>query len=106
MEEKTPRQLLDEALRHNGISIDYLIKHGREGLEAVRTQRDGDGMIIDEQPDINARHKYFNSFLLLLQLIKDNSTSVQVVNISPEEKSLMDSYRRDLDNKKGVGTGG
>ncbi len=93
---------IDDILAKNKISIDDLIKCGKDGLTATKEGHgfDEDGEKI-EVPDYNVRHKYFDSFLNLLGLLKNNSVNVQVVNISKEENELLEAYRRPVQTKVG-----
>ncbi len=85
---------IDAVLRKHNLSIDDLIKCGREGLLATRIVRDRFGDVVAEDPDNATRHKFFASFLELLGYMKKDSVNVQVVNISAEEKELLDAYKR------------
>lgn len=86
---------VEEILKKQNLTIDDLIKCGKEGLTAVKRMYDRDGDLIDDpEPDYNVRHKFFASFLELLGLMKKDSVSVQVVNISAEERALLDAYSR------------
>ncbi len=86
---------INDILKKNKISVDDLIRCGKEGLLATKEGGgfDEEGEKI-EVPDYNVRHKYFDSFLNLLGLLKSNNVNVQVVQISTEEKELMEAYRR------------
>lgn len=85
---------IDVVLRKHNLSIDDLIKCGKEGLLANKdsSKFDEDGNII-EIPDHNIRHKYFDSFMNLLGYLKPNSVNVSVVQVSKEEKELLEAYK-------------
>lgn len=93
METNTAAKLsVEEILKKQNLTIDDLIKCGREGLGAVKTRSSKYGDI--EEADYNVRHKFFASFMELLGYMKKDSVSVQVVNVSPAERELLEAYRR------------
>lgn len=91
----SPRPPIDDILRKHNLSIDDLVKCGREGLLATKESNqfneDGDRL---EVPDYNVRHKYFDSFMNLLGYLKPSSLSVNVVQVSNEERELLEAYKR------------
>ncbi len=84
-----------QVLKSNNITIEDLMKCGKEGLIATRSIKDKYGDVVEVEPDHNVRHKYFDSMLNMLQILKPASVNVQMVNISAEEKELLDSYKVD-----------
>lgn len=93
--ESTVRPIIDDVLRKHKLSIDDLVKCGKEGLLAMKEiggyDEEGDKR---EVPDYNVRHKYFDSFMNLLGYLKPGSVNVNVVQISAEEKELIEAYKR------------
>ncbi len=89
------RPPIDAVLRKHNLSIDDLIKCGREGLLATRIVRDRFGDVVAEDPDNATRHKFFASFLELLGYMKkDNINVTQVMNITAEERGYLDAYKK------------
>jgi hypothetical protein len=68
---------IGEICRRHRLSVDDLVKCGREGLEAtkiVKVQYGED----EEVPDWSTRHKFFASFMELLGYLKGPGTTVNV----------------------------
>lgn len=84
-------EILSVISKHN-LSVDDLIKCGKEGLSATRDIKDRDGDIIDTVPDWNIRHKFFSSFMELLGYLDGPGT--RVVVSSESKKEAEEAYKR------------
>lgn len=85
---------IESILNEEHYSLKDLVQCGIEGLKATKSIRDAYGEVHDDMPDYNIRHKYFESFMSLLGHMKANSVNVQVVQISKEERDLLEAYKR------------
>lgn len=86
---------IEEILHKQRLSIDDLVRCGKDGLEAQKIIRDRYGNEVGTEPDFPTRHKFFASFLELLGYMKkDTNITVGVNNMSPEEKEWLAAYKR------------
>lgn len=95
---------IDAVLRKHNLTIDDLILCGKRGLNAKKVIKDRDGDFVEELDDFNVQHKFFASFMLMLGYLKESSVSVNVAQISTEERDLMDAYRRVVNSVKTSGS--
>ncbi len=93
--ETSSRPTIEDVIKKHKLSIDDLIVCAKEGLKATRDGHDydddGDKVQI---PDHNVRHKYLESLLNILGYLKPQSISIQNVQISTEEKELLEAYKQ------------
>lgn len=90
----TVRPTIDAILKKQNLSVDDLFKCAKDGLLAERVVRDKWGDEVDREPDHAIRHRFFESLANMLQYLKPTSVNVQVVQVSAEERELIDSYKR------------
>lgn len=90
--ERTP---IETVLRKHGLGLDDFVVALKEGLSASKDLKDRYGDLIETIPDHNTRHKFFASGMELLGYIKSSAgVNVNIVNISKEERELIDAYKR------------
>lgn len=91
------RDALNAVLKKHKFSVDDLVSCGIRGMAAKKYVRDSHGDIVEELDDHGVQHKFFHSFLLLMGLIKEGGSTTQVVVISPQEKELLEAYKKRVD---------
>lgn len=95
-EETTPTEystIVERVCAENGVTLVELCKTLAKGLKAQKLTLDkfGDEHIED---DFGNQHKFLMTALELLRYVKSAGVNVQVVNISVEERELLDAYSR------------
>lgn len=93
------RPTIDAILKQQNLTTEDLFKCAKDGLSANKIVRDKYGDVVDVEPDHNVRHKFFESLANMLQYLKPQSVNVQVVNISAEEREIIEAYKS-LDIKR------
>lgn len=85
---------INSVIRKHGLTIDDLVKCGKDGLMAERVIKDRDGDEVDRVPDWNVRHKFFSSFLELLGYLKGNGTVVNNMVVGESKRLGDEAYNR------------
>jgi len=92
------------ALKEAGVTRKEMYTCLAEGLKATKKSMDADGEgnpVLKEEPDLLIRHKYLDTAARIYGDLKDSTVAVAVgVNLSPEEKNLIDAYRKDVGVKR------
>lgn len=85
------------ALKKAGVTRELIYSKLYEGLNAVRVKIDSDerGEPVEVQvPDLIIRHKYIDTAARIYGDLKETNVSVGVqVNVSKEERELLDAYK-------------
>lgn len=92
-------------LKKHNMSVDKLIEVGVRGLSATKPVRNRYGEVVEDDPDNTVRNKYWTTLVTAAGMIKPVSVGVQVVNLTPQEKELIDAYKRNTIDTRNGGKG-
>lgn len=90
-----PSDVVSKICAENGVTLETLCETLGAGLKARRMTLDKYGEEHYEE-DFGNQHKYMMTALELLKYVKSPGVNVQVVNISVEERELLDAYKRGI----------
>lgn len=98
LEKELLRPELVEIMTDSGLSIKDLVKHGKEGMSAVKVRYDKYGDEIDTIPDWTVRNKYWAGFMEMYKLLSGGGTVVNNNVINESKKIKDEAIKRWKDN--------